>query len=177
LERVGLVSLEPARGAFVRQPDATEAGELFAVRAMLEGNLAEHLAARLSEAQIASLRRHLADEAAAVERGDTESRTRLLTDFHRLLVNMAGNQVLAEVLGDLLSRSALIALTAQTPDAAEHSHEEHVQIVNALAAGDGVLTSRLMSEHLAHVGAALRPLPELGAVASAAASPSPALAL
>jgi DNA-binding GntR family transcriptional regulator len=43
----------------------------------------------------------------------------------------------------------------QSTTAAEHSSEEHVEIVKALAAKDESLAVRLMDEHLAHVEAGL----------------------
>jgi DNA-binding GntR family transcriptional regulator len=43
----------------------------------------------------------------------------------------------------------------QSQKAAEHSHEEHGEIVAALAAGDEALAVRLMDEHLLHVEANL----------------------
>ena len=61
-----------------------------------------------------------------------------------------GNQVLAQMLGDLLSRCALITLMYQT-HAAAHSSEEHVAIVDAIAAGDEARAVELMDEHLNHV--------------------------
>jgi DNA-binding GntR family transcriptional regulator len=66
-----------------------------------------------------------------------------------------GNQVLAELLRELISRCALITLMYQSSTAAEHSSEEHADIVKALAARDEALAVRLMNEHLIHVEANL----------------------
>jgi DNA-binding GntR family transcriptional regulator len=62
-----------------------------------------------------------------------------------------GNQVLADLLRELISRCSLITLMYQSTHAAEHSSEEHVEIVKALAAKDEDLAVRLMNEHLQHV--------------------------
>ena len=88
---------------------------------MLEGAMARQLCARITDRQIAELRAHLRDEAAAVSRTDVAGRTRLLADFHVVLARMLGNEVLAELLADLLSRSSLIALMYQSSHSAEHS--------------------------------------------------------
>ena len=66
-----------------------------------------------------------------------------------------GNEVLAQILGELLSRCALITLMYQTASAAEHSNDEHAEIVKALAARDEERAVRLMNEHLLHVEEAL----------------------
>src|SRR5512139_3988342 len=68
LSRDHLVTLEPARGAFVAQPSVEEARQVFEVRAMLESALVKQLCARITDAQVAELRRHLRAEREAVAR-------------------------------------------------------------------------------------------------------------
>jgi DNA-binding GntR family transcriptional regulator len=156
LSRDRLVTLEPARGAFVAMPSADEARSVFQVRRLLETGLARELAARITDAQVAELRRHLDDERAAVGRADVSGRTRLLADFHVVLARLLGNEVLAALLADLLSRSQLIALMYQSGHSAEHSQAEHVAIVEALARRDGRAAARLMQQHLDSVERNLR---------------------
>lgn len=78
-------------------------------------------------------------------------RTRLLADFHVVIARMLGNEVLAGMLGDLVSRCSLIALMYQSAHSAEHSFEEHVAIVDALEKRDARAAVRLMESHLHHV--------------------------
>ncbi len=156
LSRDRLVTLAPARGAFVATPGVDEARQVFEVRGMLEGALTKQLCARITDRQIAELRLHLRDETTAVARTDVAGRTRLLADFHVVLARMLGNQVLAQLLADLLSRSALIALMYQSSHSAEHSLAEHVLIVNALEQRDARLAAKLMDQHLSAVEKNLR---------------------
>ena len=72
-----------------------------------------------------------------------------------MLAQLLGNQVLAQMLGDLISRCALITLMYQSDSAAAHSHEEHAAIVTALAARDEEGAIALMQAHLEHVEAGL----------------------
>jgi DNA-binding GntR family transcriptional regulator len=69
---------------------------------------------------------------------------------------LLGNEVLAQLLADLLSRSSLISLMYQSAHSAEHSQDEHVQIVEALARRDSRAAVRLMQRHLANVECNLR---------------------
>jgi DNA-binding GntR family transcriptional regulator len=161
-----LVTLEPARGAFVAKPSPQEAREVFEVRAMLEAAMLRQLCAQVSDAQIAELRAHLAAEAAAVARTDVSGRTRLLADFHVLLARMVGNQVLAELLQDLLTRSSLIALMYQSSHSAEHSQAEHVLIVDALEKRDVRAAVRLLEAHLGNVERNLRLNPRVADLAA-----------
>jgi DNA-binding GntR family transcriptional regulator len=71
------------------------------------------------------------------------------------MAELMGNQVLAQLLGELISRCALITLMYQSASAAEHSNDEHADIVKALAARDGEKAAQLMTEHLLHVEANL----------------------
>jgi DNA-binding GntR family transcriptional regulator len=151
LSRDRLVTLEPARGAFVATPSVEEARQVFEVRKMVEGAMVKQLCTVVTDAQITELRRHLRDEAAAVGRVDVAGRTRLLADFHVVLARLLGNEVLAQLLADLLARCSLIALMYQSAHSAEHSAEEHVAIVDAIAARDARGAARLMEAHLGHV--------------------------
>ena len=87
---------------------------------------------------------------------------------------MLGNAVLAEMLGELVSRSSLIALMYQSAHSAEHSLEEHVAIVDALEKRDARAAVRLMGGHLQHVERNLRLSPRVPDLAvGAAARPNP----
>ena len=143
-----LVTLEPARGAFVSTPSVEEARQVFAVRRMLETEMTRAFVQTVTPAKIKALRAHVASEKAAMGTADASSRT--------------------ELLGDLISRCALITLMYQSASAAEHSHEEHGDIVAALAARDEALAVSLMQSHLEHVQASLtfdrkRPASDLAA--------------
>jgi len=167
LSRDRLVTLEPARGAIVAMPSVEEARQVFDVRRMVEGGMVRQLAQQITDAQVAELRGHLKDERGAVARVDVSGRTRLLADFHVILARMLGNDVLAELVADLLSRSQLIALMYQSAHSAEHSQTEHVQIVEALERRDARAAVRLMEQHLASVERNLRldpRTPDLAAV-------------
>jgi len=151
-----LVTLEPARGAFVAMPSIEEARQVYEVRRLVEGGMVRQLAKVITDAQLAELRAHLRDERQAVARDDVSGRTRLLADFHVVLARLLGNEVLAQLIADLLSRSQLIALMYQSGHSADHSQAEHVEIVQALERRDGRLAARLMEQHITSVERNLR---------------------
>lgn len=151
-----LIRLEPARGAFVAAPSVTEARQVFAVRRMLEAEMTRAFARTVTPAKIRALKDHVTQEKMAVDRQDAPGRTELLGDFHVRMAELMGNEVLAQMLGDLISRCSLIMLMYQSASAAEHSHDEHAEIVKALAAKDEHRAVRLMDEHLLHVEESLQ---------------------
>ena len=168
LSRNRLIHMEPARGAFVAAPSVTEARQVFAVRRMLEAGMVRAFIAAANPEHIDALRQHIAEEQNAVHGGTISNRTELLGDFHVRMAELMGNEVLAQMLGDLISRCALITLMYQSASAAEHSHEEHADIVTALAARDEERAVALMQSHLEHVEASLtfdrkRPASDLAA--------------
>ncbi len=177
LSRDRLVTLAPARGAFVSQPSVDEARQVFEARRMIETSLVRRLCAVVNDAQVAELRRHLHLEAAAVGRHDVPGRTRLLAEFHTALARTLGNQVLAELLEDLLSRCSLIALMYQSSHAAEHSAAEHVALVDAIERRDARAAARLMEAHLDAVEHSVRldaRAPDLTTILRGAAGRAPA---
>lgn len=150
-----LIRLEPARGAFVAAPSVAEARQVFAVRRMLEAEITRTLARNMTPAKLKVLTDHSTLEKSALHGKDHGSRTELLGDFHIRMAELLGNDVLVQMMTELLSRCSLITLMYQPDSAAEHSHEEHDTLIDALAAHDEELAVRLMDEHLQHVEASL----------------------
>jgi DNA-binding GntR family transcriptional regulator len=146
-----LVRMVPARGAFVSAPSVTEAQQVFAVRRILEAGMTRSFMRQATAKQIKALKAHIAEETAAISRGDVTTRTALLGNFHVRMAELMGNEVLASLLNDLISRCALIALMYQSSDDAEHSHDEHADIVAAIEANDEERAVALMDAHLQHV--------------------------
>ena len=148
LARDHLVTLEPARGAFIAAPSVEEARQVFAVRRHLEQYVVEVFCDKATDADFRALRDHMAREQDLVVRTDVRGRTRLLGDFHVLMARRVGLDVLAQMLSELISRCALIALMYQSSRAAQHSSDEHAGILRALEARDTQQARLLMQQHL-----------------------------
>ena len=150
-----LIRLEPARGAFVAAPSVEEAKQVFAVRRMLELEMTRNFIAQAKPEHMAALREHVRQEEQALDAEDVPGRTELLGDFHVLMAKLMGNDVLAQVLGELISRCALITLMYQSRSEAQNSTHEHAGLIDAFESKDTALATRLMQEHLDHVEASL----------------------
>lgn len=148
LSELKLVKLEPARGAFVSAPSVKEAREVFAVRRMVESQMLRELIARVTPANLRTLRAHIKAERDAVKRIDVPNRTKLLFDFHVRLAEVLGNQVLIDLMQELVSRCSLITLMYQSADDAEVSNAEHVDILRAIEARDADQAVALLNDHL-----------------------------
>lgn len=167
LERDKLVTIEPARGAYVAMPGVDEARQVFEVRRMIEPQMIDRFCQSATPEQIEVLRRHLHDEHSALSRTDVPGRTRLLGDFHVVVARMLGNAVLADLVSELTARTSLITLLYQSARSAEHSSHEHGDIVEALQRRDARAAAELMRQHLENVEDNLRlelRTPDLGEV-------------
>jgi len=144
-----LVDLRPNRGAVVASPSVEESRDLFAARSAIEGAIVESLVRSVTREQLRELRAVTRAEIEAYEQGDTRLGLKLSVEFHRMLARMAGNAVLAEFLDQLVSRTPLVVLAYQgsTGDNSCRS-DEHSQLVDALAAGDGRRAVTIMRSHL-----------------------------
>jgi DNA-binding GntR family transcriptional regulator len=156
LSKDKLINIVPDKGAFVSQPTEAEARDVFAARRIIEAALAAEFVARARPADYARLEKHIRSERAAVSKKDSKVRSRLLGDFHVLLAQVVGNQVLTEILEELVARSSLITMLYQSVRDAACSSDEHVAFLQAARAGDAQKAVALMQDHLGHVEAALR---------------------
>lgn len=144
-----LVQLRMNRGAVVASPSIDESRHLFAARRAIEGAIVDALARSITKAQARELRALVQEEDAAYRRGEVRAGLKLSLEFHRVLARMAGNTVLSEFLEQLVARTPLVLLAYRGP--ATHagcSNDEHVAIVDAIAAGDGDRAVALMRRHL-----------------------------
>jgi DNA-binding GntR family transcriptional regulator len=155
LERDGLVTLVPNRGAFVAEPSIEDARDVFFARRVVEAGLLERLCTTVTPAAVDRLRAHVSEERAARVRGDTASVVRLGGGFHLLVAELAGSRYLHDVLGDLVSRTSLIKTMYQPRASQDCGPDEHDAVVEAIARGDAVAAQAAMDHHLKHTEDAL----------------------
>lgn len=156
LSKDELVEIIPEKGACVSKLSEREALEIFAVRRILEAALVREFVAKASDADYRRIEEHLVAERKALASNDTQLRTRLLGDFHILLAEIAGNQVLLVILRKLMARTSLAAMQSQSNHAAACSSDEHKLFIEAAKSGDEDRAVDLMLRHLDHVKETLR---------------------
>jgi DNA-binding GntR family transcriptional regulator len=153
-----IVRVSARRGWFVAEPSLAEARETLEARCALEyGMLA--VGTPPGPAGIARLRGHLRHEQRLLAAGNVAERSFQLGNFHVHLAEVLGNAVAAEMLRDLTARTMLISALYQTPRDAAASAQEHVLVVEALAAGQMLQAATIMRDHLRHVAIMLQSVP------------------
>lgn len=151
LEREGLVTIIPNRGAFVCQPSVDEARDVFFVRRSVERCAIERIGGALSPADLERLRSHVDHERTANANDVTTDIIKLSGGFHLLLAELSGSDFLFGMMRDLISRTSLITAVYRNTARFNCGPDEHAEIVDALAAGDVKTAVRLMEHHLDHV--------------------------
>mgnify|MGYP000238053330 CR=1 FL=1 len=150
LAQDGILVKMPNVGTTVAAPTRKETRDILAVRKMVEPDIVRVLAGARAGNGLDRLHAHLAKEAAARNRSDRGTLVRLTGEFHLLLAEVSGNQVLARLMTGLQTLTCLaILLYAEQDEACPP--DEHSRIVDAIAEGDGERAAAEMLQHLHHV--------------------------
>jgi DNA-binding GntR family transcriptional regulator len=137
LAATGLVETRPRRGTLVAKPDAARLREMFLVMAELEALCAGLSAAMMAPAERRELERLHAEMGGLVRESDVPRYRAANVTFHHLLYAGARNSYLAELAAATRRRLAPFrGAQLGAPDRLQRSHEEHGEIVTAIARGD-----------------------------------------
>lgn len=165
LEESGLVDRIPYRGCTVKQPNLQELGELYDVRLILETAAIERLATHglLAAERAAALRRTWVVLSRLATSAEIDG-ARLADEdraFHEALVAATGNGALLDMLRTLNDRLHFIRMTdITTVERLWDTCREHMQILDAVAAGDAARAREAMRANIegarAHVRTAVK---------------------
>ena len=151
-----IVELIPNRGAYIAKPTIQQARDIFDARRLIEPAIMHRLASGVTPETLTSLRNHLKQEQDARERRDSRSVIRLSGEFHNLCAERAGNAAFSRSLRELTSLTCLIILLYNAPLVDSCRDDEHLLIVNSIAAGNGDEAAHCMLHHLEHIQSSIR---------------------
>lgn len=156
LEAEGLVRITPRRGTRVAPITLSDLAEAFPILGALEALAGELACRRITEEEIAALRRMQAEMVACRAAGDRDGYFRLNELIHRAIRDIAGNERLIETLEGFSTHMRRARYMANLYfDRWDEAIDEHEEILRALEARDGARIGRLMKRHLANKHAAL----------------------
>lgn len=161
LSAEGFVYATPNRGVVVAGFGDADVGEIFELRALLEGYAARRAAGcGMSSTQLAQIR-DLCRRMESAERGEGSLRfeviARLDLSFHRLIHERAENARLLTVLsGVLLLPLVRHTFSHYTPAEISRSFHQHRELVDALEAADADWAESIMRAHVRAAHASLR---------------------
>lgn len=151
LEREGLVSLVPRRGAVVASFTAEDLLAITEVREALETHAVRKAIARRPSAVEERLAAILEECVPFVAVRDPRGFNRLDVEFHRLLVQASGNLHLQRAFEMLHDQVQVIRWQVfRIRGRPEMPHSEHEAIYAAFVAGDADEAERVLREHVRH---------------------------
>ena len=157
LEAQGLIRLYPKRGALVLPISGREADDVFEARELIETFAATKVWPRRArlverlEPVLARMRDHrAADDVPALMAADRE--------FHAVIVEEAGNTVLAKLYESLRDRQMLMGVAALRidPERMDRAVGEHAAMLDVLRTDDARQFRKLVHRHVASAAEHLR---------------------
>jgi DNA-binding GntR family transcriptional regulator len=150
----GLVEMVPKRGAYVPPLSGRQIRELMELRALLEQHAASVTLAQRS-VPLAAMRAALAEQERLLDGDSTDGDAarefiELDRQFHQVLVDAAGNELIARTYAGLRTRQVRVGVAAlsRATDRQRAVCGEHARIVDALASGDEAAAREAIADHL-----------------------------
>ncbi len=149
LEKEGMISIEPRRGAYASSLSNQDMVDILEVRQTMEGLAADLATVRFTEDQKKELLEVSEAFNQAVASGDMEQMIALDTLFHHLIVEGTGNKLLAVMVSQLQDMVLRFRyLYYDDFRRAEKMPEEHKEILDAIFDGDPNKAKEAADNHI-----------------------------
>jgi DNA-binding GntR family transcriptional regulator len=153
LETEGLVAILPNKGPIVRELTASEATDLYSIRAVLEGLAARLFVKNASNSQVEELERALDQTDHAYQSGNPELILETKNRFYDVLFDGAQSETLSSMIAMLHTRIwRWRALGLSHPRRADHRWEESISglraMVTAIKNRDGDLAEKFIRDEV-----------------------------
>lgn len=147
LEKEGLVTIEPRRGAYASDISVTDMVDIMEVREDLEGLAASLAARRITDEQSRELLEITRQYSEAIKAGDTEQIIHFDEMFHKKIVSCSGNKTLIQ-LSETVQELALRFRYLYYDDFSRYENMpfEHKNIIDAITSGESE-TARTAADH------------------------------
>ena len=148
LEQEGFVRTRPRRGIYIVRKSKREIVEMITVMAALESMAARLAAERAADADIAGVRRLMAEFSAGNQDERLDDYSEANIAYHQAIIKMSGCALLAEMTENLfIHMRAIRKITIHQDNRAARSVADHIRIIEALERRDPELAERLAREH------------------------------
>ena len=149
LEKEGLVTIEPRRGAYASDISAKDMVDVLEVRQDLEGMAAGLAAQKIAEGDVLQLKDMTRRYKEAVEAGDIEEIIKQDEDFHKYIVGLSDNKTLIKMVSQV-QELALRFRYIYYDDFSRFKNQplEHQEIMEAIMSGDANSARRFAEVHI-----------------------------
>jgi len=159
LVSVGLAERVPYRGVRVPQLSADEIAEAYAMRLLLEGAGARAAALQWEQAQVDELKRILSRMKGLLSLDDMSTLRQLSRQFHQSVVAIGGNNMLDRLyemvmnsFPDWMLYEYLFRHTDILENSLADEYQEHMDLVEAIEAGNADLAEQMAIAHIRGLG-------------------------
>ncbi len=146
-----IIELRPNRGAVIASPTPLEARQIFDARRAIEKEIMPKVIRNATPASMEQLREAIKAEHQALHDGDRANWIRLGGEFHLLLADLAGNEVLRRFMSELVSRCSLIIALYESPGTSMCENDEHERLMKLIEKGKVAEATALMEQHLLEI--------------------------
>lgn len=146
-----IVNIEPNKGASVAKLSPKQAQEVLDARSLIEIAVVKEAVACINAESADRLKNLVESEKREFESNRRGSGIRLSGDFHLALVMMTGNGTLTKFLKELIPLTSLIIAQYEKPGCATCSHQEHLELIDAIESGNEQVAINMMRRHLQHI--------------------------
>ena len=152
LEKEGLVTIEPRRGAYTSDISIKDILDVLEVRQNLEGMAAGLAARKVTEEEKQDFIKANQAYKAAIQSGNTDEIIKNDEYFHQLIVNYSDNKTLTQLLSQV-QELALRFRYIYYDDFSRYERmpKEHEEIEEAILSGDIEKAKIVAEEHVAHL--------------------------
>ncbi len=149
LEKEGLVTIEPRKGAYASEISVKDMVDVLEVREDLEGFAASLAAGKITADEVAELKEITESYSDAVKNNDTEKMITFDEKFHKRIVASSGNKTLIQ-LSETVQELALRFRYLYYDDFSRYVNMpvEHKEILDALTSGDGDMARQAADDHV-----------------------------
>jgi len=149
LEKLGIVSRSPNKGASVRSFTKEEMEDIYEVREILAREAAQRIRFPVDSALFAQLQAIHAEYSVNVQRNDFLAINQLNNEFHSLLFSACGNSHLSQLIDHYAwLTQAFRAISIFNAELLRRAQAEHQAMIEALRGGDSEALVRLCVQHM-----------------------------
>ena len=152
LEKEGLVTIEPRRGAYASDISIKDIEDVLEVRQDLEGMAAAMAAVKATDEQKEQLLKVTEQYRKAVESGDVEEMIKFDEAFHKIIVSCSDNKTLIQLISqvqELALRFRYIYYDDFTRFGSQPM--EHKEITDAIISGNAEKARQAAGDHILHL--------------------------
>jgi DNA-binding GntR family transcriptional regulator len=148
LESEGFLSVIPRRGAVVSELSRKEIADFYDIKSLLEGYAARIAAGKITDKDIRKLEGINGKLEEAARAKDLATFFKCNEDFHRVYMELCGNEKLHEIRDSMVQRYHRFRLQAlSVPGRLMKSVQQHKNIIKAFEKHDGRLVEAMVVEH------------------------------